>query len=911
MDFEEQLEKAEKLEKPSLVGSSLRSADDSPHQNYIHPEKYKGVPKAKAKKRSILNTSLGASLDDLISEGALLGSEEDFDRFLDDSGHAKNPTKFLAKVPEAEEKQPQDKLAPSKPQEMPSAATELVSPVDSVSESNSPEAPAPTGSIYESENYSTPNLSEYQLDHQISDHSELLDSVKSYDLNKLPSSNDRERAKSNQLYAASDRAPKSVPSVSPKKSSVFLKSPENEEASILAQSDSIHAPSLHRDGRSQSRPRAREDRSRSRSRSAFKPHLARGDSYKSTHVEPPTKYELPPDMALDEEEGEDRRTRQSKPTMGDSIAAAEAGESSVHSDSVTREPSLVTTGDYTNFNADIPSRRLDERTLYSVRSESSTNYLRSISRSRLRQPNLREPLSVNEKLDSNPHELAEEGALISDDPYGQMSDLDNMLKNVLKKPLDGAEDAPQSKNLVNDVPAEKGTEIKEQLLDDKSTSPALDDKIAENEEPQVAPEQREDFEEEAQVAQEEVQGDLEFTQEEAQSEVLNVSSSEEAVSNVDLANPKGDLISASDKPEEESLEIKVLEADEPEKEEAETEVEETKDEPEETEKQPEEELKEIPTSEIQEKETGNHTPVTKELEKEEKEESEAEATEKETLETESAKKGSETEEPEIEEPEKKEQPETEEIEETAPKDGEIEKEETEAVETEKIEPEIAESEKQVSEGPEVEALETDTVSEAVDASVIQENESEETAKDKIVSKDDSEAQEAVEATEEDAEKPETVNIETVEDESTSKEVAEGSKDEEGDAKTKDVETSVSETAAADAQEEEDDEEFFDVSPEELRKHLESLPVYLFTSLAGGMQIIQRTNRLATILQGNGVKYELRDLGTDEEAKKLWRRYAQGKTLPGVVRGDDFIGDWKYIDEINEDYRLHEVLYETI
>ena len=48
----------------------------------------------------------------------------------------------------------------------------------------------------------------------------------------------------------------------------------------------------------------------------------------------PSSYELPPDLAAseikseDEEEDEtqDRRSRQSKPTMGESIAAAEASK---------------------------------------------------------------------------------------------------------------------------------------------------------------------------------------------------------------------------------------------------------------------------------------------------------------------------------------------------------------------------------------------------------------------------------------------------------------------------------------------------------------------------------------------------------------------------------------------------------
>ncbi|KAM9915378.1 hypothetical protein OXX80_014090, partial [Metschnikowia pulcherrima] len=58
------------------------------------------------------------------------------------------------------------------------------------------------------------------------------------------------------------------------------------------------------------------------------PHLARGDSYKNTHEVTPSKYELPADMKVEEdEEPEDRRSRQSKPTLGDSIAAAEASGS--------------------------------------------------------------------------------------------------------------------------------------------------------------------------------------------------------------------------------------------------------------------------------------------------------------------------------------------------------------------------------------------------------------------------------------------------------------------------------------------------------------------------------------------------------------------------------------------------------
>ncbi|MDC6271579.1 hypothetical protein PP707_04710, partial [Acetobacter pasteurianus] len=77
MDFEERLETQERSDSPSLVGSSIRSADDSPHRNYIHPEKYQSSKsnksgsklgsksKSKSKgKHSKLNPAITASLDD-------------------------------------------------------------------------------------------------------------------------------------------------------------------------------------------------------------------------------------------------------------------------------------------------------------------------------------------------------------------------------------------------------------------------------------------------------------------------------------------------------------------------------------------------------------------------------------------------------------------------------------------------------------------------------------------------------------------------------------------------------------------------------------------------------------------------------------------------------------------------------
>ncbi|ODV93938.1 hypothetical protein PACTADRAFT_51684 [Pachysolen tannophilus NRRL Y-2460] len=92
---------------------------------------------------------------------------------------------------------------------------------------------------------------------------------------------------------------------------------------------------------------------------------------------------------------------------------------------------------------------------------------------------------------------------------------------------------------------------------------------------------------------------------------------------------------------------------------------------------------------------------------------------------------------------------------------------------------------------------------------------------------------------------------------------------------------------------------------------EDEPVYLYTSLAGGFQIATRTNRLITILKANKVEFTMRDLGTDEEAKKIWKRYSRGKTLPGIVRGkDDYIGNWEDIEESNEMYQVRSLIFET-
>lgn len=104
-----------------------------------------------------------------------------------------------------------------------------------------------------------------------------------------------------------------------------------------------------------------------------------------------------------------------------------------------------------------------------------------------------------------------------------------------------------------------------------------------------------------------------------------------------------------------------------------------------------------------------------------------------------------------------------------------------------------------------------------------------------------------------------------------------------------------------------------IAHSEIRAALANEPVYLFTSLAGGgFHMPSRTNRVAQILEANRVKFTYRDLGTDPEARKVWKRYGAGRSLPAVVRGrDDIIGNWEEIDEANEEYRVRTLIYETL
>lgn len=179
-----------------------------------------------------------------------------------------------------------------------------------------------------------------------------------------------------------------------------------------------------------------------------------------------------------------------------------------------------------------------------------------------------------------------------------------------------------------------------------------------------------------------------------------------------------------------------------------------------------------------------------------------------------------------------------------------------------------------------------------DESEVQPSSEEGTSKEPLV--------DAVETGESTAEKPE-VTVEESKEKSTKVSIEPADQIEEISVASKDLKP---------------DDDFDDIhepTKEEIIEMLKDEPVYIYTSLAGGgFMMPQRTNKLATILTANRVPFTYRDLGTDDEARGVWRRYSNGRVPPGVVRGkDDIIGNWEEIEEANEDYKVRELIYETI
>lgn len=783
MDFEEQLEKAENLSAPSLVGASLRSADDSRHLNYIHPEKTKTNPYDFKKEQTsgLSNRRISSSLDDLMNEGALLGSEEDIDNLLDSEGHIKDHAKYLAKSKQAlealkakghqkattgDDTQVKDEITEKSPETLlPDETTVVDSQKEKGKKEDMDKKEGGFDAVDQSSRdiasnlndfYSTPNLSEYQVENQIRDHNEFVDRVKSYDPHYLPNSLAGYSSDRPSVEKPVKRSSASKEEDRPALSHLLS---ENDEGIRLAAypREGMHTPFFYSDRTSRSRSRARGSGS-SPSRSNVKPHLARGDSYKNTTSVPPERYELPPGMHLDEnnkktetDEGEDsRKSRKARPTMGESIAAAEAQEAASASD-----PSLVTTGDYTNFDVDTPH----SNDYYGGRSSSSTNYLRSISRSRSR---AMDPVSkqesanqANEKNDANPEELAKEGALITDDPYSTIGDLDTMVEEVLHVDSEGNEIVDESKeNTPIMEVASKPNRSKNQKEDTKNSQEELEKRSSsDGKRPSV------------------------MIENEAHTKTADVRRDEDG-----SATPKIDSA-------------------------CENEI--------------------------------NSSHYKKDEEKDEKTSGDVADSNKEEYADESGREVN---------------------------DVHVGK----------------------------------SLADDLDAGSPSTKEPKGGAEKEDISSNKANTNEEVNVNE-DKGSVDSKNIPT--------QLVSGEASRDQDPSK--VESQIESSDKGGSSDPLDGLDDIKVSPEELRKHLESQPVYVFTSLAGGMQIMTRTNRVATILQANGIQFEYRDLGTDEAAKKIWKRGAGGRTLPGVVRGDDFVGNWQQLEDANEEYKIREILYETL
>lgn len=1147
MDFEEQLEKAERSDSPSLVGSSLRSADDSSHNNYIHPEKSNGKPRKKKsskKKSTLLNTSVSASLDDLISEGALIGSDEDFTKFLDDDGNVKADAKFLNKKKKEDKlndikqeiaNQSPDSSSPLKNEAKPESSeisedksevvdeddqshvqpTEIVSKSindDEVSSGNPPGTNGESSSFYEQEKYSTPNLSEYQLDKQINDHQALLDSIQSHDHHRLPNSDNREVSKSNALFTK-DQSSLNSSTINTIQNPREFHNNQNQLPSSLTINDEtsgLHTPYFFSDktpirSSSRSRSRARSStkiddhtKDRSRSRSSATPHLARGDSYKNVHTEDPSSYELPADLEPskevanedeqdeqdeqeqdeqddkevdnksqikneskvdddDDDDDTDRRTRQSKPTMGESIAAAEAKQDDLnsaaggeeikqgpqfnHSESLTRDPSLVTTGDYTNFNVDTPESlsNANSKNLYSLRSESSTNYLRSISRSRSRQPQqlfkndiIKQNQRVNEKNDANTDELAKEGALITEDPYDNIGGLDTMVENVLHVDPSGEEKAIESTdNILIDGKTDNKTKTKNSdeesniRDEDKDKSDHLiksevaDEKLGELSIEIKDPESSIEIKDTASsteskdtgssIKSKDVEPSIETKDTESSVETKGTDPSFETNDIEPSSETKETLETKNTEQNGETIENKGDSSEEP--------VKTTKSEIDVKDEAIEDDLKKSKSNDdskpLQDRDelpkpTNSLPPTTEDLKPSIDEETiraselpnsddhknkasdiplsaaagtaagtaageaiqavsttgvvnddkdDSETIEEEISNEEKAKLGENVNEKETSTVKSSEAKEhgikqqliSDNLVDSSPKDAnddeskvdtkKVNNEKSDVIEETNIdttEPELNEinsvenpegdkkdsdpviqkakslsagdikvdskntdpglnADELESKSAEIESKEIDSASQSTDADLESKEAQVETSIDQPQG-DKKDTDPSVHNAE-----PLTANDIKIDSEDIKKEIQTDVKDE----------SNVEESKSSTKTDQDDDDLDFDVSPEEFRKHLESQPVYIFTSFAGGMQIIPRTNRLVTILQANSIKFEFRDLGTDEEAKKIWKRSSNGRTLPGIVRGDDLIGNWQEIDEANEEYKLHELIYETL
>ncbi|ODQ80947.1 hypothetical protein BABINDRAFT_160384 [Babjeviella inositovora NRRL Y-12698] len=828
----------------SLVGSSVRCADDT--SEATPPPNTKSKSKSKSKKKKKSKASVTTSLDDLISEGALLASEEDFAEFLDDSGNVKSEIvasvkggpKELTKNPSKDEiskdeisKEEISKEEISKGEIASNGATAGIVPGTPDSVSATPEPPSPVrGTVsepshgdsaaasYDQDHY-TPSLMILEAEGALLSSSDLLPSHSVDDLSQ---------------HSAE-------PTVVPARVQFTEETPE-----VVSHVDSLFTvPAGARDGsaspfihaRSSSRVKESLNLNPHKPLNMSKPHLARGDSYQNTHDRSPS-----PSCEPEVQE----------------LVGEELVEEEDEADRTGRTGRTVTSG--------------VDRPKY-TRSASSQAYLRSISRSRSRQPSVGSRVAHHEETNEV---LTEEGALIG-------GNLD--MRPDLQELADKAYGEEKHSNL--------------------------------HEHSKVIAEAEED--------EEPADGDVTLTQETAKESsgelaALPLVETPEVPNGGETGiepNETEEITKEIDEPlvgVSKPIQAKDLKAGEPGL--AKTEAESKQDAGEEI----------TPAVEKSVQDIAKVDPVTT-----------AEATDNEPVsgfQTVSNGMNSAIDEsPSVE----------------APSDGPGEETSfIEAVSNESAsneptakEPVINTEDELISDTRPV--TEVEPASHLLkDAALVSEPVSKEEATSDNVHADATLTKEALPSSEPIAVSIEATKIEEENDvpgtdvpaESEANEAtapaaqSKGSSvdftdddfagisesDLEKEFGGRDLDTLVTKSNPSAKVTTITDDDFSGITAAEIEKEFgakkpEATPVFVFSSFAGGFQVASRTRRLESILQANEIKFVTRDLGTDDEAKKIWRRYSNGKTLPGVVKNvDDFIGNWQDLEDANEHWEVRDLVY---
>ena len=388
---------------PSLVGSLVRLVDDDGANGAASasPSAAHRRPRLRPPAKGAVVDQRGALIDELAQEGALMGDDEY--QFLGSQGEVVAAEQAPVHV---------DEDGNDLDQRVAQLAINLhknrgLAPELTAEEAAPKTTPKPVAAS--SNNiYLAPDLSEYQLDHQIHDHSLFVSLLESpHNPKKLPGYVDHQSPAPTQraLVLRTPLAPAQPLQLAPP------------QVNVTDTTDGLHTPYWHTD-RDLLRSRVRDSlkgRLPLNLRLTGRRHLARGDNYKTVHDELPLGYEMPGNLeppAEDDGDGDDDRvTRHGKRTMLEKLQIAESALAPPAFGGL-RDPLLVTLGDYTNFNVDLPHAYDDRLKLNAQQRLALASYLRLISRLRSRPAARREACAKDE---ADPSELVREGALVNDD----------------------------------------------------------------------------------------------------------------------------------------------------------------------------------------------------------------------------------------------------------------------------------------------------------------------------------------------------------------------------------------------------------------------------------------------------------------------------------------------------------------